>query len=587
MKTSLITPNPINSEIYDTTDVDELAKSISDHGLLDPLVVTKDGRIISGHRRFAAIQKLGWEDVEVRVVEPDNETIALIEHNRYRQKTKNDILHEARFLEKELKKQIGRGRNAAKSRGGEKKKLDLELAKRLNVGTTQLKQLKSISSYRPDLINEIDSGKISVSAAYKVTRKQFIEKPEPIPRNKFGTDFKKFLSNHQPSLSQIQSTLKSTYPYSLELTGITEFQRDELKDQLKYLQGLDSQELMLIRKQDELDDTRLTKTRVNQVRKLLPTADELEIFWNEVIKHRVKREGPNPLDEIEIISTDDGVEGFNQDLWRTLRISISSTELQVGPGRHMSFFIGFRLKKDFKLLGIMSFHSDSQRLLVRDQYIGWDDVTRAKNREHIVNMNCCVASQPFGFNRLGMKFLCSIVPRVVQKWEQKYETRVAALTTTSLHGQESVYQGMKWWHSIGTTSGSMFIKPLREEWSFWSNWLNQNYESDLDELRGRSSPLQAKLKFLYGCLGFDEKDLSHNHKRGVFMCPQFENWKEFLRDEIKERELKPIKIDWQDWWTKKARSRFEKLKKENRLNNEILFYEEIDGLTDWLEVRGV
>lgn len=66
----------------------------------------------------------------------------------------------------------------------------------------------------------------------------------------------------------------------------------------------------------------------------------------------------------------------------------------------------------------------------------------------------------------------------------------------------------------------------------------------------------------------------------------YENWREFLRDEIKQSKLKPVKIDWEDWWVKRARSRYENLNKKNEVSTDILFYENIDDLTKWLEVRG-
>jgi ParB/RepB/Spo0J family partition protein len=150
VKISVITANPTNDEIYDKTDLSSLVGSIDQNGLLEPIVVTKTGTIISGHRRFAAVKELGWEDVDVRIVDVENEVIALIEHNRYRTKSEKDVLRESRFLEKELRTQIGRGRNATKNREGKNLKLDLELAKRLNVGTTKLKQLRSIENYQLD-----------------------------------------------------------------------------------------------------------------------------------------------------------------------------------------------------------------------------------------------------------------------------------------------------------------------------------------------------------------------------------------------------------------------------------------------------
>ena len=586
MKISVITANPTNDEIYDKTDLSSLVGSIDQNGLLEPIVVTKTGTIISGHRRFAAVKELGWEDVDVRIVDVENEVIALIEHNRYRTKSEKDVLRESRFLEKELRAQIGRGRNATKNREGKNLKLDLELAKRLNVGTTKLKQLRSIENYQPQLIDEIDKGSISVSAAYKQVRSKF-QPPKPVvPKDKFPTELRGLLRTHRPPLPKVMSQIKQTYPYSLEMTGITELERDELREHLKHLSSLDSRELMMTQKQDELVDAELSKSQINKVKKLIPANDEIEVWWQSIIRHRVRKEGNNPFDEIEVISPEDGIEGFDNELWTTLRTTISSFEFFSGPGRSMRFFIGVRINKKFRLLGITSFSSDSQRLLVRDEFIGWDDVARSKNREYLVNMNTCVASQPFGHNRLGMKLLCCLIPRMVAKWETKYDTKIVGVTTTSLHGQVSAYQGMKWWKSIGATSGSQLLKPLRSEWGKWNGWLRDHFSDELDAMRDQSSPLQSKLKFLLRCLEIDDKQFQHGHKRGVFVLGLYENWREFLRDEIKQSKLKPVKIDWEDWWVKRARSRYENLNKKNEVSTDILFYENIDDLTKWLEVRG-
>ena len=43
---------PINSEIYRDSDVGDLVNSIGEVGLLQPIVVTPENIIISGHRRF-------------------------------------------------------------------------------------------------------------------------------------------------------------------------------------------------------------------------------------------------------------------------------------------------------------------------------------------------------------------------------------------------------------------------------------------------------------------------------------------------------------------------------------------------------
>ena len=81
----------MNSNIYDDTDITELADSIKQNGLLSPLVITKNGTIISGHRRYDALKSLGMKEVEVIIAKPNNDVIELIEHNRHRTKTNGDI----------------------------------------------------------------------------------------------------------------------------------------------------------------------------------------------------------------------------------------------------------------------------------------------------------------------------------------------------------------------------------------------------------------------------------------------------------------------------------------------------------------
>ena len=48
----------INAEIYRDSNVEDLMNSIQEVGLLQPIVVTPENIIISGHRRFKADQEL-------------------------------------------------------------------------------------------------------------------------------------------------------------------------------------------------------------------------------------------------------------------------------------------------------------------------------------------------------------------------------------------------------------------------------------------------------------------------------------------------------------------------------------------------
>src|SRR5947209_16266520 len=53
----------------DLGDLRALADSISEIGLLHPIVVTPEGRLIAGQRRLEACRLLGWTEVRVTVVD--------------------------------------------------------------------------------------------------------------------------------------------------------------------------------------------------------------------------------------------------------------------------------------------------------------------------------------------------------------------------------------------------------------------------------------------------------------------------------------------------------------------------------------
>ncbi|MEO1748428.1 MAG: ParB/RepB/Spo0J family partition protein, partial [Pseudomonadota bacterium] len=85
----LIRRNPSNPRhVFREEDIDELAKSIGDHGLLQPIVVRpapvgEGYEIIAGERRWRAAQKAGLVDVPVIVRDVDDRValeLAIIEN---------------------------------------------------------------------------------------------------------------------------------------------------------------------------------------------------------------------------------------------------------------------------------------------------------------------------------------------------------------------------------------------------------------------------------------------------------------------------------------------------------------------------
>ena len=104
-----VRPSP-NNPRENLTGIDELAVSIRENGLIQPIIVQRipghtSLQIVAGHRRYAAIVKLGWTKVPViirRDMLPDEELLAMLVENG--QRAGLDPIEEARAL-KRLKSQ--------------------------------------------------------------------------------------------------------------------------------------------------------------------------------------------------------------------------------------------------------------------------------------------------------------------------------------------------------------------------------------------------------------------------------------------------------------------------------------------------
>jgi ParB family chromosome partitioning protein len=122
-----ISPNPLQPrKTFNEASIEELARSVAEHGIVQPLVVTRFGdgrfRIIAGERRFRAAQKAGLKKVPVVVKDelPESETlqVALIENiqredlNPIEEALAYHQLHEEFHLtQEEISKRVGKERS--------------------------------------------------------------------------------------------------------------------------------------------------------------------------------------------------------------------------------------------------------------------------------------------------------------------------------------------------------------------------------------------------------------------------------------------------------------------------------------------
>ena len=183
MKTKLgkLKISPFHSKVYQTNDIEDLVESIKELGLLEKIIVKSDMTIISGVRRFLALEKLGITetDVEIKDVQEEDENLVVISHNKHRIKTNREKLNEARYL-----KMIWRQRRGRKSEA-EKLQIDAneepvdtrkDICEVLGLSAGNLVKLEYINKFKPELIDQIDKGNITINQAHHAIVKHEQEK---------------------------------------------------------------------------------------------------------------------------------------------------------------------------------------------------------------------------------------------------------------------------------------------------------------------------------------------------------------------------------------------------------------------------
>jgi hypothetical protein len=75
------------------------------------------------------------------------------------------------------------------------------------------------------------------------------------------------------------------------------------------------------------------------------------------------------------------------------------------------------------ILGVLTFSAASRRLRARDQWIGWDDMTRAENLHRIVNNSRFLIRPEVEIKHLASHVLALAIRRLPEDWEHRYGYR--------------------------------------------------------------------------------------------------------------------------------------------------------------------
>lgn len=368
-------------------------------------------------------------------------------------------------------------------------------------------------------------------------------------------------------------------------TSIFDFEREKktLVENLEYLSTMKVEEQTLYKKWIELQTPASINSRSDFARYYDWQWKPIDIYNKKLTIKEITELDPY----VEIVERDDQLSK-----WTYIRKMIHSMSWTANPGRNVKIFVIDRTSK--KLLGQISLASDVTTIGVRDRYIGWKKEDKFENGKlnNTTIASTIVCTQPLGYNFLGGKLVAMMctLPEIRNYWKERYGDILVGITTTSLYGIHSQYNGIPHFKTVGETTGQTTTKPDDFIYKPWSDWLKRTYPDEFEKAINATGPKQNVLNRIYSHIKLPSSKFHHGFKRGVYFAQMYDNGHDFLCSKIKEEDLiqkqKTVEgIDYINrWWKKKAINRYTKLYDTDRIKPENLYYYNAVGIT-WEEMK--
>lgn len=235
-------------------NVEELARSISAVGLMNPITVTQDNTLIAGLHRLEAVKLLGWTEIECTVSDADGlqAELAEIDENFVRAGLSHRELGDLLLRRKELYEAIhpetrqgqrnGQTAKNANSSLLETKSFSQDTADKLGVSKRTVEQLvqtaRDLTPEAKKIIQEADT-KITKGAALKISRLPPDQQEEaaavlmvtpPAPKGQGMIDGEVALTEFKTLCSHYVSGIESLHRRADVFARMTISQFDELGD---------------------------------------------------------------------------------------------------------------------------------------------------------------------------------------------------------------------------------------------------------------------------------------------------------------------------------------------------------------------
>ena len=264
----------------DMGDLKELSDDIAKNGLINPPVVTPDFELIAGERRLEAMKKLGYKQVEVRIMKVEDAehklNLEINENENRKDFNKSERIEYARQLEriervkaKERQANSTGGANPQLSQNfaeAEKGKADDLVAEKMGIGSgEQYRKEKYIADNAdPETLEQWNKEEISTHKAY--TRVKELEKQleESTAANKRLADKVIELEQREPEIIEKEVVPEDYEDLKSELKELMDYQR-ELENKLYELQKKPKEEVKEVIKEVERGDIKYYKSEIKRL----------------------------------------------------------------------------------------------------------------------------------------------------------------------------------------------------------------------------------------------------------------------------------------------------------------------------------
>lgn len=161
----------------DFGDIEELAEDIRENGLINPPVVNKEYQLLAGERRLRACRLLGWQQIEVRMMDTrdaEHELNIEISENDVRKGfTKSERVDYIRRLLRieQAKAKERQGERTSDQNGTEVQRADQLTAEQFGIGRTTMRRELFIADHSdmldPSDFADWDEGRLSTNKAFQ------------------------------------------------------------------------------------------------------------------------------------------------------------------------------------------------------------------------------------------------------------------------------------------------------------------------------------------------------------------------------------------------------------------------------------